>query len=380
MSEVVLSDSCYCSPIGNRREEVLASLREGRSGIVSLGDGVIPTGAIIQPSPHHQDETPIHPRFSPRYQRVINGFCESLGQMLERRGRPDVVFWIGKRPFFSKWPHRDCLDFDETRFPFDLLGRAGLNWPSESLVTLQAACSTGLISLNLALRQLRLGRARRILLVAVQTELNPEKFVSFKKLGALSPESDPQRSCRPFWKERSGLVAGEIAVAAYLEARTPEPGEILLWGGVSNCDASRLTDALDSGQYLQDCLTRTLARWSPDELDFLCPHATSTPLNDRIEGETLERVFSRRQRPLPVVPLKQYFGHTLVSSGVWETVLTAEMMRENFLAPLLHSEDLETFPHLDFPTATRFLPLRRALKLAVGFGGINSALLLEKAP
>lgn len=376
MLQQVLLDSCFCSPIGHSPAEARQSLQSGRSGIVSLADmfagegqPFLHTGAIIQPAADFPDASDLHPRISARYGRVLGGFCRELRQLVERAGPVDQLFLIHRQHFFSEWPD-PRLDFDEWQFVAAFLARSGLELPASEVICLHAACSSGLVALNLALRELRRHPEKRILVIGLESELNLERFISLKKLGALSPEKDPARSCMPFSTQRSGLVPGEVMVAVLVGSRRPdelEPGDIVLSAGVSNSDASRLTDCLEGGEFLSQCLR--------PGVDFVCPHATSTPLNDGVEGNVLDLVYAA---PIRVVPLKQYLGHTLNSSGLWEAVLNADFLRHNYLPPLLVTDSLESYKYLEFPTVVQHQPLARALKVSVGFGGINSSVLLEK--
>lgn len=386
MFKQVLLDSCYCSPIGHSEAEVRQSLKSGRSGIVSLADlfpeesePFLHTGAVIQPAADFPDASDLHPRISPRYARVLGGFCRALEQLALRAGQVDQLYLIHRQHFFSEWAD-PRVEFDEWEFVGRFLARSGLEVAPSEVICLHAACSSGLVALNLALRELRRQPKKRILVVGLESELNHERFVSIKKLGALSAEKDPTRSCMPFSRQRSGLVPGEVMVAVLLGSRPEEelePGDIVLTAGVSNSDASRLTDCLESGEFLARCLTQPLSQ-APHGVDFVCPHGTSTPLNDGVEGAVLDRVFGGAPTPMRVVPLKQYLGHTLNSSGLWEAVLNADFLRHNYLPPLLATDALEPFEQLTFLESCQELPLSRALKVSVGFGGINASVLIEK--
>ena len=396
----VLSRACFCSPIGHSCQEAVRHLRGGLSGISSLegffGEGGPPpflvTGAVIRPGAGDKDLREFHPRISERFTRVLGNFCGQLREMVGENP-VDKLFLICKKPFYSKWrepryPRRPsgegdsaCDDFDEQTFVSRILECAGLTIHARDICLLHAACSSGLIALNLAIRELEHHPHQTILLIAIEGELHHERYLAIRKLGALSPEKDPRRACQPFSKIRTGLVPGEVAVAALLQSKPLDgldQSDILLTAGHSNSDAYRLTDGLESGEFLQECLARTFTG-DTNDLDFVCPHGTSTPLNDPIEGQVLERFFASRARPIPVVPLKQYLGHTLNSSGLWETVLCAELIRHNFLPPLLNLDEQESYQHLQFERECRETPLSKALKVAIGFGGINAALLIEKA-
>lgn len=375
-NRVVLAGACIASAIGNTPEHALEALRRGRSGIVPV-DGYLHTAALLDEDGPPDAE--LHPRISPRFSSALNGFCGRLSSLAAAAEAPERVLLICKIPFFSKFQHPLLNDWDEHAFVRRVLERGRVRVAPEQVVLLQAACSTGMVALNLAVRELSRGDATNLLLLGIESEVTSEKFLAYKKLGVLSHESDPRRSCQPFSVARSGLVPGEAAVALWLQRKaTADPGDIVLTAGHTTADAFRLTDGLESGEFLSRCLYKTLGGVALDSVDFVCPHGTSTPLNDKIEGEVLNRLFADRSEPVPVVPLKQYVGHTLNSSGLLETALCAELLRDDLLPPILNPDPLEGYPHLRFVRSGEARPLRRALKVSIGFGGLNSALLLEK--
>lgn len=382
----LLLDTCFCSPLGHSSSEVVERLRAGRSGIVSLGSDeqcpVVPTGALIIPQADFPSAQHLHSRISPRFARALGGFCQALRELMKRWGPVDQVFLIYRKHFYSEWPvGLEPPPGEDELFLGRFLQECGLaELDLARLVLLHSACSSGLVALNAALRQLARQPQRRVLIVGLESELNQERFLAMKKLGALSPETDPSRSCQPFSTVRTGLVPGEVLVAALLGTRPRaqlKPDDILLHAGTASCDASRLTDCLESGEFLRQVLEFACERLGRHP-DVLCPHGTSTMLNDQVEGQVLERFFGERGRSVRVAPLKQYVGHTLNSSGLWETVLNVEMLRHNLLPRLLHRDPMETYQWLQFPLPGEERPLSTAIKLAVGFGGINASLALEK--
>lgn len=377
-SPVVLARTCFCSPLGHSWPEVVGRLERGESGIVSLAERLhdsaspfLHTGALVQPSPPASAR--LHPRTSRRYEDALASFATALQRL---QSSPQEIYAICKRPFYSKFAAPETSYEAEAEFLPALLGPLAGVAP---LLQLQAACSSGIVALNLAIRNLSRRPGTQALLLGVECELQHERFLAYKKLGALSPEPDPRRACQPFGLERSGLVPGEVLVAMVLESREPVPGEIVLRPGYAFADAYRLTDGLESGEFLLACLRRTLGDWEPDSLDFVCPHGTATPLNDRVEAAALEKLFAGRDRPVPLVPLKQYTGHCLNSSGLWETALCAELLRNNLLPRHLNPGPAERLQALRLVDSPERSPLRRALKVSIGFGGLNAALLLEKA-
>ena len=256
-----------------------------------------------------------------------------------------------------------------------LLGIKGASW------TLSSACSSSAHAIGQAADLIALGRQERVICGGAQ-EINWESMCSFDALGAFSRRLDePTRASRPFDADRDGLVPSGGAAALVLEdfdlarARGTEIlGEITGYGFSS--------DGLNLSVPGPDGLARAMrqalkeAGRKPEEIDYLCAHATSTPAGDRAEARNIKLVFGSRQ-PL-IGALKSMTGHELWMAGA-ATAVYAVIMAENcFLAPTINFQtgDEDT-TGLNILTRTQPGRPRTLLINSAGFGGSNASLLLD---
>ena len=225
-----------------------------------------------------------------------------------------------------------------------------------------AACASGQTAVALAMRALQKGDCRHALVVGgdVTSEFVTEGFAA---LGALS-----KTVCRPYDAERDGLTLGEAAGALLLSS---EPGGMgLLSGAAENCDAAHITSPDLSGAVLVKACRAALNGAPPAGV---IGHGTGTIYNDRAEIAALNTLFP--EGAPPIFSLKGNFGHTLGATGVLQIALGLELARRGVLPPQAGLKD----PMAGANAAKTPRPLagKTLLSLNVGFGGLNSAMVLE---
>ena len=226
-----------------------------------------------------------------------------------------------------------------------------------------AACASGQTAAAMAMRALRSGECRYALVVGgdITSEFVTEGFAA---LGALS-----KSVCRPYDAKRDGLTLGEAAAALLLGS---EPGGSgLLAGAAENCDAAHITSPDLSGAMIARACRAALDGETPDGV---IGHGTGTVYNDQAEIAALNTVFAE---PPPLFSLKGNIGHTLGATGVLQIALGLELARRKLLPPQAG---------LDAPMAganvsggPRVLSGSKLLSLNVGFGGLNSAVVLRES-
>lgn len=225
-----------------------------------------------------------------------------------------------------------------------------------------AACASGQTAVALAMRALRRGECRHALVVGgdVTSEFVTEGFAA---LGALS-----KTVCRPYDARRDGLTLGEAAAALWLSSEPGGAGRIV--GAAENCDASHITSPDLSGAMLAEACRAALNGELPAGV---IGHGTGTRYNDQAEAAALNTLFP--EAPPPLFSLKGNLGHTLGATGVLQIALGLELARRQLLPP---QAGLET-PMAGANVAREARPLagKQLLSLNVGFGGLNSAVLLE---
>lgn len=256
-----------------------------------------------------------------------------------------------------------------------LLGTRGACW------TISSACSSGGHAVGQAADLIALGRQDRVLCGGAQ-EINWESMCSFDGLGAFSARLDqPEAASRPFDRARDGLVPSGGAAAVLLEnydlARRRGArilGEVAGYGFSS--DGESLSVPSRGG--LARAMTAALraAGLTPDRIDYICAHATSTPAGDRAEAENILDVFGPA-KPC-VSSTKSMTGHELWMSGASQVVYATLMARDGFIAPSINFEEPdEISAGLNIAASVIDRPPRTVLCNAAGFGGTNSCLALR---
>jgi 3-oxoacyl-[acyl-carrier-protein] synthase-1 len=247
--------------------------------------------------------------------------------------------------------------------------------------TIASACSSGGHAVGQAADLIALGRQERVICGGAQ-EINWQSMCSFDGLGSFSTRVDsPERACRPFDKDRDGLIPSGGAAAVVLErydlakARGARVlGEVLSYGFSS--DGEQLSVPSDTG--LQRAMLKALAgaALQPADIDYICAHATATPAGDAAEARNLRTVFGG-QTP-PVSALKSMTGHELWMSGASQIVYCTLMAMDGFIAPSANfSEGDSDTAGLNIVKTALERPPRLVLCNAAGFGGTNSCLVLR---
>lgn len=256
-----------------------------------------------------------------------------------------------------------------------LFGTQGAAW------TISSACSSGGHAVGQAADLIALGRQDRILCGGAQ-EINWQALCSFDGLGALSRRTDtPQTASRPFDRERDGLVPSGGAAAVLLEnyeiARKRGAvilGEVAGYGFSS--DGEALSVPSRGGLTRAICNALQNARCQSADIDYICAHATATPIGDEVEAQNILDVFG--ENTPRVSSTKSMTGHELWMSGASQVVYTTLMARNGFIAPNINLETPDPVSaRLNIVTEMEQNPPHLALCNAAGFGGTNSALILR---
>ncbi len=238
------------------------------------------------------------------------------------------------------------------------------------------ACISGLLAIQQGARLILSDLADAVLVIGVDV-LSHFVLAGFSALKSLDP-----RGCRPFDKDRQGLSLGEGAGALVLlrSDMTSAPLAHVTGWGVSN-DANHLTGPSRDGSGLALAIGRALrqANVTPDTIDYVNAHGTGTAYNDRMEALALQTVFGD-QSPW-VSSCKGMIGHTLGAAGVIESALCIVAAREHWVpgTPGFRTPDPDA-PARVADTPRRSVSCRRILKMNSGFGGTNSAVVLEVTP
>jgi 3-oxoacyl-[acyl-carrier-protein] synthase II len=241
------------------------------------------------------------------------------------------------------------------------------------------ACASGANAVGHGFRLIRAGQGDRALCGGYDP-LCEFAFAGFHSLQALTTEL-----CRPFDRNRSGLVIGEGAGILVLEAWELARargarilGEIVGYGETN--DAFHMTRPEPEGKSAAAALRQALqdARVAPEDVDYVNAHGTGTPFNDASETAALLAALGPRAREIPVSSSKSMIGHLLGGAGAVEGILTVLAIREGWLPPNVNYETPDPECGLRIvQTATRAERLRVALSNSFGFGGANAVLVFR---
>ena len=253
-------------------------------------------------------------------------------------------------------------------------------------LTYSTACSSSAIAIGEAAQ--RIARGELDLALAGGAEA-PLSFGSMKAWEALHTVAavDTQRitaSCKPFSKNRSGMVLGEGAALLVLEAWDAAVargaaihGEIVGYGLCT--DTSHITRASSQGQAQAMQAALRSADLAAADVDAINAHGTGTQSNDVAESQAIQQVFGPRAQSLPVSATKALHGHLLGAAGALECVLSLLAMQHQVLLPTMHLDQADPDCALDYVAnaARERVPVRTMLSNSFAFGGSNAVLVLR---
>lgn len=265
----------------------------------------------------------------------------------------------------------------------DRIGARGLP------ITLSTACASGATAIQLGVEALRRGESDRAIAIGTDGSVTAEALIRFSLLSALSTQNDdPQKASKPFSKDRDGFVMAEGAgalVLETLEAATARGATILgIMEGCGECaDDFHRTRSKPDGSPAIAAVRAALndAGVTPEEVDYINAHGTSTPENDKMECLSLTSIFGEKLGGTPLSSNKSMIGHTLTAAGAIEAVFSLLTIRNGVLPPTINH--LNPDPALDVDAVSnekRDADVRRVLSNSFGFGGQNACLVIGREP
>ena len=247
------------------------------------------------------------------------------------------------------------------------------------------ACATGASAIGTAMGLLKGGRADVILAGGAESTITPVVVDSYASMRVLSTRNDdPKAASRPFDAHRDGFVIGEGAGVLVLEtmeharARGAEPLAVVKGSGMTS-DAFNVALPEPNGRWAAAAMEEALrdAGLSPEDIDYVNAHGTSTKVNDATETLAIKGVFGDRQ--VPVSSNKSMIGHTLGAAGAIEAAATVLSVYHQVAPPTInyHTKDPEC--DLDVvPNEARDMKIDAAMSNAFGFGGQNAVLVFAR--
>jgi 3-oxoacyl-[acyl-carrier-protein] synthase II len=258
--------------------------------------------------------------------------------------------------------------------------------PNEATAT---ACTSGAHAIGDAYRTIQRGDADAMIAGGTEAAITPMSVGGFAAMRALSTRNDdPEHACRPFDNDRDGFVVGEgagILILEELEFAKARGAKILaevIGYGMSG-DAFHMTGMAPEGEGCFRAMQNAVksAGISPDAVDYVNAHATSTPLGDAMESKAMENLFGARalDHTLLVSSTKSMTGHLLGGAGGLEAGITIMAMLNQIAPPTMNLENVDPACRLNY-VANQPQPAKIdvALSNSFGFGGTNGSLVFRR--
>ncbi len=262
--------------------------------------------------------------------------------------------------------------------------RFGAKGPNSATCT---ACSASAHAIGDALEIIRRGRADVMIAGGSEAAITPMGVGGFAAMRALSTRNDdPAHASRPFDRDRDGFIMGEGAGVIVLEelglaTRRGAPIYAELVGYGMSADAYHITAPSEDGDGGMRVMASALddAGVTPDQVDYVNAHGTSTPYNDKLETLAIRRLFGEHANRLAISSTKSMTGHLLGAAGGLEAGITALAIKHQVAPPTINYETPDPECDLDYvPNTKRAMKIDYALSNSFGFGGTNGALLFKR--
>lgn len=259
----------------------------------------------------------------------------------------------------------------------------GLKGESIAIVT---ACASATHAIGEAYRIIKHGYEEAIIAGGTEAAICEVGIAGFENIKAISTSEDKNRASIPFDKERSGFIMGEGAGVLVLEEleHAKKRGakiyaELIGYGATS--DAYHITSPKLDGEGGARGMKRAIedAKISPNEVDYINAHGTSTPLNDAIETKAIKLALGEASKKVMVSSTKSNTGHLLGAAGGVEAIMCVKGIEEGIVPPTINYKEKDEECDLDIvANIPRKFDLKIAISNSLGFGGQNASIVLKK--
>ena len=250
-----------------------------------------------------------------------------------------------------------------------------------------SSCSSSSDAIGTAYEVIKRGDAQAMITGGSEAIVTPIGIAGFNACRALSTRnSEPQAASRPFDAERDGFVVGEGAAILILEnlAFAQKRGANILaemTGYGASSDAYHITQPSEDGSGAIKAIKITLSKagLTPNDVDYINAHGTSTPLNDKVETMAIKAVFGDRAYHMPISSTKSMTGHLIGGAGAIEAAICVMAIQNGVIPPTINLTHPDPECDLDYvANAARSANITTAMSNSFGFGGHNSVLIFRK--
>lgn len=410
MKRVAITGVGVVSPLGHHAQEVFEAARSGRSAIRRLDiPGVhrlaVPLAATVQFDGTDHFDPPQY-RLMDRVSQfavvaarraIADAQCKLTDIERERTG---VFLGTGMGGTLSMDEGYQTLYAEQSDRIKPMMILKGMhNAPAAWIgiehgllgpnMTYSTACSSSSVAIGEAWLRVACGALDVAIAGGSEAPLSLGSLKAWEAMHTLASmdADDPATSCKPFSRNRSGMVLGEGAALVVLECwdRAKARGALIhgeLIGYGLTTDASHIARPSVDGQAAAMRAALTAAGISAQEVDAINAHGTGTPANDGVETAAIKRVFGERAGHIPISATKALHGHLLGAAGALEFVLTLLALQHNVALPTMHLRMPDPECDLDYVpnTAREGAAGRTMLSNSFAFGGTNAVLALRAAP
>ena len=259
----------------------------------------------------------------------------------------------------------------------------GLRGKNINIVT---ACATGTHSIGEAFRSIAYGEAEVMLAGGSEASISPIGVAGFAALTALNTTEDKTRASIPFDKDRAGFVMGEgagILILEELEHAKQRGAKIYaeIVGYGATCDAFHITSPAEDGSGAAKAMEYALkdAELTPEDVDYVNAHGTSTYYNDLFETKAIKLAFGDHAYKLKINSTKSMVGHLLGAAGGVEAVVCVKSIEDSYLHKTVGLENTDEDCDLDYCKGSGVsMPVNVAISNSLGFGGHNATIVFKK--
>ena len=406
MRRVAVSGIGVVSPLGNSADELIARARAGQSGVRRLDipfasrlvAPIAATARFVEGLDFDADQARLRDRFSLLAMFAANQAVQGSSGALDGLDRERAGVFVGTGMGGTQTMdggYQTLYGENSDRIkPFTILMgmhnaaaawigiEYGLRGPN---MTYSTACSSGAVAIGEAWLRVASGQLDVAIAGGAEAPLSPGSLKAWEALHTVATMDveDPSASCRPFSRNRSGMVLGEGAAMLVIEpwdraaARGARiVGEVLGYG--QSNDASHITRPSVEGQAAAMRAALLAAGVAAQDVHAINAHGTGTQANDLTETAAIRAVFGARAGDIPISATKAMHGHLLGAAGALECVLSLLAMRHAVALPTMHLHQPDPDCDLDYvPNAAREgVQARVTVSNSFAFGGTNAVLVL----
>lgn len=408
MKRVVITGLGAITPIGNKVEEFWKGIQEGTCGIDNItcfdttNFKVKLAGEVKGYNPEEYFDKKASKRLDRYSQLAIIAAKEAMvnsGITKENTNMERVGVVVGSgigglltieeqnRNLIEKGPDRVSPMF----IPMSIGNMAAGNIAIElgtkgESVAMVTACASATHSIGESYRMIKHGYQDVVFAGGTEACITPIGIAGFMNIKALSQSTDKTRASIPFDKERNGFVMGEGAGIIVLEEleHAKERGatiyaEIVGYGATS--DAYHITSPAPDGEGGARAMKNAIqdARITPEDINYINAHGTSTHLNDMCETMAIKTALGKASKSVMVSSTKGNTGHLLGAAGGIEAIVCVKALQEGFVPATIGYQERDEECDLDVvPNVGRNVEIKYAMSNSLGFGGHNSSIILKK--